>query len=300
MKKVIACIIGAAFLFATMEVALKVGGSGFDPLQLTFLRFFIGGLVLLPFGIKEYIEKQNAFRTQGHSGRYMSVSDWIWLLLTGIVCIPVSMVLFQIGVMRCNAATAAALMCLNPICTMALAHVFTSEKMDRRKLPAVIIGIAACILLMRPWNIQEGNTSSGLILMLGAVLTFSAYTLMGKRTLAKIGTFTQTSISFILGSIVLMIIILMTGRPVLQGAAQHPLLIAYVGAAITGIGYLLYFLAIRFSDAATGSIVFFIKPGIAPFLAVLVLHETIMWNTAAGILLLFCASFIIIRAGRIS
>ena len=37
-----------AFLFGTMEIALKIGGNTFDPLQLTGLRFLIGGLVLLP------------------------------------------------------------------------------------------------------------------------------------------------------------------------------------------------------------------------------------------------------------
>ena len=43
----------AAFLFATMEVALKFAGSTFNSLQLTFLRFFIGGLFLLPFALRD-------------------------------------------------------------------------------------------------------------------------------------------------------------------------------------------------------------------------------------------------------
>ncbi len=56
MKKVIACIVTTAFLFGTMEIALKIGGNTFDPLQLTGLRFLIGGLVLLPMAMKEYKE----------------------------------------------------------------------------------------------------------------------------------------------------------------------------------------------------------------------------------------------------
>ncbi|MCQ2567286.1 MAG: DMT family transporter [Mogibacterium sp.] len=294
MKKVIVCIITTAFLFATMEVALKIGGANFDSFQLTFLRFLIGGLMLLPSGIKEYQER----KTANGGVAYMSGHDWLWLLLCGIMCIPVSMVLFQIGVLRCNAATAASIMCLNPIFTMVLAHIFTSEKMSRPKYYAVGIALTACVFLMRPWDIQEGNTPLGLAIMLASSISFAAYTVMGKRTLAKVGTYTQTSISFILGALVLLLIILVTGRPVLAGVAEHPLTVAYVGIMITGVGYLCYFLAIRYSDATTGSIAFFIKPGIAPFLAVIILHETIAWNTIVGILLLFLASFITIRDTR--
>ena len=58
MKKVITYIILTAFLFGTMEIALKIAGSTFDSIQLTFLRFLIGGLVLAPFGVAE-IRKDN-------------------------------------------------------------------------------------------------------------------------------------------------------------------------------------------------------------------------------------------------
>lgn len=277
-----------------MEVALKIGGTSFDSFQLTFLRFFIGGLLLLPFGIKEYRERKASNGGIAH----MTGRDWLRLLLCGIMCIPLSMVLFQVGVLRSNAATAASIMCLNPIFTMVLAHIFTSEKMSRQKCYAVGIALVACVFLMSPWNVQEGNTPLGLAIMLASAISFAAYTVMGKRTLARVGTYTQTSISFILGSLVLLVIILLTGRPVLAGVAEHPLTVAYVGIMITGVGYLCYFLAIRFSDATTGSIAFFIKPGIAPFLAVFILHETIAWNTVVGILLLFLASYITVRDTR--
>ena len=47
---VVICVLLTAFFFSTMEVALKLAASGMDSLQLTFLRFLIGGLILLPFG----------------------------------------------------------------------------------------------------------------------------------------------------------------------------------------------------------------------------------------------------------
>ena len=66
MKKVYGCVFLTGFLFATMEVSLKVAGTGMDSFQLTFLRFFIGGLIILPFAIAEMKKKQSQNRTEGH------------------------------------------------------------------------------------------------------------------------------------------------------------------------------------------------------------------------------------------
>lgn len=285
MKKVVGCICLTAFLFGTMEVALKTGGASLDSVQLTFLRFLIGGLILIPFAIHESRKLQYKI-----TGRDMG-----WLFLVGVMGIPVSMLCFQLGVERCNAATAAALICLNPLFTMIIAHLFTSEKMDKAKAMACLVGLIAAVFLICPWDVQAGNTVFGMILMLVASITFAAYTVMGKKTIAKIGTFTQTSISFILGSLVLLVVIIVTGRPVLEGVAANLPVVLYAGIFVTGLGYMFYFLAIRFSDATTGSIAFFIKPAIAPFFAMAILGESIYWNTIVGILLLLSASVITLR-----
>lgn len=285
MKKVVTYIILAAFLFGTMEIALKIAGSTFDSIQLTFLRFLIGGLVLAPFGVAE-IRKDNIKITKG---------DWLWLLLVGIMGIAISMLAFQIGVQHCNASTAAALICLNPLFTMVIAHFFTSEKMDKAKGLAFFIGIVAAVFMIRPWDVQPGNTVFGMGTMLLASVTFAAYTVMGKKTIGRIGTFAQTSISFILGSLVLLLVLIPMGRPVFAHITEQPLVLLYCGIVVTGLGYLFYFLAIRYSDATTGSIAFFIKPAIAPVLAVAILGEHVYWNTIVGIVLLITASVITLR-----
>ena len=284
MKIVIAFILLTATIFATMEVALKIGGNGLDPLQLTFLRFLIGGLVLLPFSVPECRK----------SGYRLNAKDLVWLACVGIMGIPISMLAFQIGVMHSNAATAASLICTNPLFAMLIAHAFTSEKMDRRKWIAFGLGIIAMVFLIRPWDVQEGNTVLGMAIMMIASVSFGAYSVMGKRSIGRIGTFTQTSVSFIIGSLILMVITAVTGRPVISGVADNLAVVLYCGIIVTGLGYLFYFIAIRYSDATTGSITFFIKPAIAPVFAVLILHETVYWNTIVGIVILITASVITI------
>ena len=282
---VILCIMLSALAFATMEVALKLAGRNLDSFQLTFLRFLLGGIMLAPPAVIE--SKKSGYR--------LNAKDLGWMLLVGIMGIAVSMLAYQIGVLRCNASTAAPLMCTSPLFAMVIAHIFTSEKMTGHKWIAFSIGIIAIFFMLRPWDVQEGNTIAGFLLMLFAAATFGAYSVMGKRSIGRIGTFTQTCISFILGSLALLAVILVTGHPVTDGVIENWPVVVYAGIVVTGIGYFFYFKGIEESDATTGSMTFFIKPAIAPVFAVMILHETILWNTVAGIVLLLLASAITIQ-----
>lgn len=288
MKKVYFNIVMTAFLFGTMEVALKLAGNSLDPLQLTFLRFFIGGLLLLPFAIME-IKKKNV---------KLTIKDFGYLLYLGILATPLSMLCFQLGVMRCNASTAAVLISFNTLFTMLFAHFMTEEKLQKYNAVVLLIGLGGLIFMIKPWNMQEGNTALGIVFMLMAAFFFGWYTVAGKISVKKMGIMAQTSFSFIFGSLVLLVIIVLMGRPVVEGVAENWIVVAYASVFVTGLGYFCYFTAIKYSDATTGSIAFFLKPAIAPIIAIIVLHETVMWNTVVGIALFLLASYINIRGKR--
>lgn len=288
MKKAYIFVVITAFLFGTMEVSCKAAGNQLDPFQLTFLRFAIGGLVLLPFAVAELKKKHIT----------LCVKDIFALAGVGTLGIPLSMVLFQLGVMNSNAATASVLICINPMFTMIFAHFFAGERMNRKKAFVLVLGLIGLIFMIKPWNIQEGNTVFGLACMLLAAVFFGAYTVAGKVSVEKMGIMAQTSISFILGSLILFIIILIMGKPVIAGVDDNLLLVLYVGIFVTGIGYFTYFMAIKASDASTGSLAFFLKPAIAPVMAVIFLKETILWNTYVGIAFILLASYMNIRYQR--
>ena len=288
MKKAYVFVLITAFLFGTMEVSCKIGGNELDPFQLTFLRFFIGGLVLLPFGIVHL--KKNNIR--------LVPKDFLVLTAVGILGIPISMVLFQISIMLCNASTVSVLICVNPFFTMIFAHILTDEKLNRYKLIVLAIALVGIVFMLRPWDIQAGNSAFGMFLMILAAFFFGLYTVAGKTITTKIGPFAQTSLSFLLGDGVLLIVMLIAGKPVIANVADNIPIVLYTGIFVTGIGYFCYFKAIELSDAATGSFAFFLKPAIAPVIAMIVLRETILWNTVLGIALILVASFLNIAHQR--
>ena len=288
MKKAYIFVIITALLFGTMEVSCKIGGADLDPFQLTFLRFLIGGLILLPFAVRQM--KNREVR--------LGVKDVVNLAAVGFVGVTVSMSLFQLSIMLCNASTVSVIICVNPFFTMVFAHFMTDEKMNSHKLIILAVAMLGIAFMLRFWDVQAGNTWAGMLLMIVAAMFFGLYTVMGKVSQQKLGPMAQTSISFLLGAGFLLILLLVTGRPVIAGTADNIPVILYTGVMVTGLGYYCFFRSIELSDATTGSFAFFLKPAIAPVIAVIVLHERILWNTVVGILLVLTASLLKILGDR--
>ncbi len=285
-KKLVAFIITSAVLFSTMEVVLKIAGTQLDSFQLTMIRFFVGGLFLLPFALME-IRKYHTAITK---------KDYLHMAAMGIVCICVSMIFFQFGVENSKASTAAVIFCLNPMFTLIFAHFMTEEKLNRVKLIALAVGLIGIVFMINPLHMERGNTPLGVTYTILAAATFGLYSAMGRTSIKRLRGITQTSISFLFGSAVMIPVLLIMGRPLTSGiSAGNILIVLYISIAVTGFGYLFYFLAMEVSDAATASIVFFVKPALAPVIAVITLHEAVGINGLIGILLIFAGSYINLR-----
>jgi drug/metabolite transporter (DMT)-like permease len=288
-KTILFLIILAALIFSTMEVALKLAGNTLDAFQITFLRFLIGGIFLLPFAVRE----RKIMAAEG--AEPIAPKTWLYMILLGVVCVPFSMVFFQLGVSHSNAGTAAVIFCCNPVFTMLFSHILTAnDKMNARKGICLCIAMAGILMMIRPWQIQPGNTPEGVVFTVIAALSFALYTVLGTKTLAKTGVFTQTSSTFLFGALILLPILLFLGKPVVQGISANLPLLLYVSLIVTSGGYLSYLLIIRRADAVKASIVFFFKPVLAPIIAAILLREQITWNIVCGIALILIASWLLL------
>lgn len=282
MKKVVSYILLSAILFSTMEIALKIASSGFDPFQMSCIRFLIGGIIILPFAVKE-LKKRNVI---------LRKEDYKYFTMLGIICIIVSMSFFQFAVEYTSAYVVAVVFCTNPMFTMIFAHFLTDEKLNKSKVIALGISIIGLIFILNPFHISLNNDFIGIILSAVSAVTFGLYSALGKKRIQKYGGLAQTSFSFIFGSIILLIILIIVKKPVLHGITENNiLLLLYIGVAVTGIGYLAYFMAMEKANATTASLVFFVKPAIAPILAMIILKEIITWNVIVGIICILVGSY---------
>ncbi|MBQ4339498.1 MAG: EamA family transporter [Firmicutes bacterium] len=288
-KKEISYIVITAILFSTMEVALKIAGNELDAFQVTFIRFAIGGLFLLPFALMDMKKRQVS----------LSRSDLLYLTGLGVLCICISMLFFQVGIIHANANLVSVIICSNPIYVMIFAHFIVKDRFTKRKALVLIISSIGLIFAANPFNLSEGNTAFGIICAFIAAVTFGLYTTIGKLRIAKIGDIPQTCFSFLIGSIVMLIPMLIMDKPIIAGIdSSNILMVLYIGVAVTGIGYYTYFQAIHTSGPSNASIVFFLKPMFAPLIALAVLHESLTWNIILGIVLLLTGSLINLLGAR--
>lgn len=284
MKKVYIYLFLTGMLFGSMEVALKIGGATFNPIQLTFIRFLIGGLMLLPFALADLKKRQVKF----------TKSDFGYLFILGFICICFSMILFQVGIMNINANLAAMIFSINPLFTMIFAHFIIDEKFTKKKAVALVISIIGLVIVMNPQQLLSGENNVWYVLVtLASAISFGFYTAFGKKRIKKIGGLAQNSFSFLLGSATLLVVLVLTGEPILQGVSLEtmPLLI-YAGVFVTGIGYYFYLKTVEIAGPSTASIAFFIKPMVAPVFALVLLGEAITFNIFMGLIFILLGSFI--------
>jgi drug/metabolite transporter (DMT)-like permease len=300
-----AYIVLTTLLFSSMEISLKTVAGRFNTLQLNFLRFLIGGLFLLPFAIRSLKRRRVA----------VHASDWGFFALSGLACVVVSMTLYQLAIQYCKASIVAILFSCNPVFMIPLAAIFLKERIRSFTIASMIVSVAGMVCIMNPFDMSA--TPIGIGLTLGSAAVFAVYGVMGKARGGSFGGLATTALSFIAGSIELLALILASRIPAIAGAlgtlglgafAHIPIfrgldfgilpVFAFISLCVTGVGYASYFMAIEETSAATASLVFYVKPALAPVLALLILGESIAVSTIAGIVLIAVGSAISFMGSR--
>ncbi|KRL38940.1 DMT family transporter [Liquorilactobacillus uvarum] len=284
-----------------MEIALKVAGATFNPIQLNLIRFFIGSLVLLPIANKSL--KQ--------SKRVLTKKDWTLFLITGFLCVIVSMSLFQLAVVSTKASTVAVLFSCNPVFALLFAFLILHERLGRANLIAVVISIIGLLIIIDPVHLSR---PVGIVLALLSAVTFGFYSIVSRYGSTKRGLngIVMTCYTFIAGTAELLVLSWLThipfialwlgksssmsgfkNLPIIQNITFSSLpMLFYLGVCVTGGGFAFYFLAMERSNVSTASLVFFIKPGLAPILAAILIGEKISILTIIGIVVILIGSVV--------
>ncbi len=256
MKQELIYILATAILFTTLEPVSKLIANEINPISITFIRFFLGALILLPFSIMKV--KTDKIK--------LNKKDYTLMILLGILCICISMVLLQYAVLKADSpALIAIIFSSNSVFTILFAAFILKDRLTSVKLIAValcIIGVLVCA------DFKTGTNLLSIVLAVLASLTFSLYTVLSKKLMTKLSGIIQTGFSFFFGSIVLLIVLLIMKFDIIGNITQNNIWhLVYLGFIVTGLGYWSYFTAMHKSSAIAASVVFFIKPILTPFAA---------------------------------
>lgn len=271
------CIIATIFFFSTYEVVNKSIFDRVDPLFVNFLRFFIGGLLILPFAIGE--KKKRGIKLAGR--------DIFNLALVGALNVALSMGLLQMGIFYGNASLSALLFSCNPLFVMLFAYPILGEGFDNRKIFGLILSLVGIVIVFWP-GISGGASDSGIplkgfILPTMAAVVYGLYTVLGKKYASNLGSIIMNAYSFILGSLILFpFIVFSKGTSALHIDPSIIPQLIYISVFVSGLAYILYFTGLSLVGATLGSMVFFIKPVLAGILAAVFLGEQISINHILG------------------
>ena len=300
-------IVLCAVIFSTMEVMLKTVHGVFAPMQITVLRFLIGGILLIPFALRSMRKKGAAFTR----------ADIGFFALTGFLCVAFSMVLYQMAVTYTKASVVAIIFSCNPIFVTVLAYFLLREDIRRNHIIALVLELLAVLIIIDPLHAALDPT--GALLAIASALVFSFYSVVGKKRTARFGGIAVTCWSFLFGSAELLAVLLL-GRTEAIGAlfaslgldifvdvplfAGIPLsalpAFAYICAVNSAAGYVCHMMALEKASAQEASLIFFLKPMIAPVFALVFLHEEITANMLLGIACFLLGSGTAILPGLIA
>ena len=254
-------------IFSTLEVVSSALKGVMDPLHLTFLRFLIGGLVLLPI----LIFKREKVKTK----------DLLFFWGLGILNILISMGSLQLAVSYGKASTAAILVSSNPVFVALFSMIILKEKITKNRVMCILLGIIGIFLIIYKGN-SGGDTLLGIAFAVVASMTFGLYTVLARFKAENISSISMICISALLGSISYIPVLLLRGVNPFHIPHGTLLRVLYLGIVLSGIAYITYMEALKILTASKGSMVFFLKPVIASILAIMILGEKVEAKTIVG------------------
>ena len=290
-------IVLCAVIFSTMEVMLKTVHGVFAPMQITCLRFLAGGLLLIPFAARS-IKRKNAALTRGDIG---------FFAVSGFLCVVIAMSLYQMSVTYTRASVVAVIFSCNPIFVTVFAHLFLHEEIHRNHIAALILELLAALIIIDP--IHAALDPTGALLAILAAVVFALYSVFGKKRTPRFGGIAVTCLSFLFGASELLVLLLF-GRTAAGAAfygaiglgifADVPLFenipasalpaLLYICVVVSAGGFVCHMTAMEKTSAQEASLIFFLKPILAPIFARIFLKEDIPFNMILGILCFLAGS----------
>jgi drug/metabolite transporter (DMT)-like permease len=274
-------LLGMAALWGGAWPAGRVAAQALPALSASAWRFAIATLLLTIWW---------AFSGGLREAQSLSRRQWLGLLLGGAVGVFGYAAFFLLGLQHVPAGRAALVVTTNPVLTMLLAAWLFGERLNR--LIGLGMGFAvlgALIVLTKgaPWTLLSGGVGIGEALLLGCVLCWSGYTLLGKKLLGGLNALTATTITAAFGLPMLIAASIgMEGSAALadplQASSAVWIALLFMAIGSTVLAYAWYFEGVQALGAGAASAYISLVPVFGVLFATLLLGEAIDASLLAG------------------
>ncbi len=278
-------IILAGCFWGSMGIFVrKLAIYGFSSIQIVSIRVTLAAVI---FALVLLIKDRAGFK--------ISLRDIPLFLGLGFGSILFFTVCYFTAITMMSLSAAAILLYTSPVWIMLMSVLFFHEKMDKRKLTALALAFAGCVLVS---GISGGGmTPIGLLVGLGSGIGYGLYSILGTIALRKYSSYTVTTYTFIFAAVGSWFICRpadMFGKFYNAKDVGFLAVFCCMTALITAvIPFLAYTLGLERVEASKAGIIATIEPMVATLIGIVVFSEPLTIMSGAGILLILSAVVIL-------
>jgi len=278
-------IILAGCFWGSMGIFVrKLTDIGFSSVQIVSIRVTLAALFFCALLL---IRDRSGFR--------IALRDLPLFLGLGFGSILFFTVCYFTAITMMPLSTAAILLYTSPIWIMLMSVLFFREKLNRRKLLALALAFAGCVLVSGISG--DGITLTGLLVGLGSGIGYGLYSILGTVALRKYSPYTVTAYTFLFAAAGSWAVCGPGDMVSRFGSAPDPawlLFFCCLTALVTAvIPFLSYTLGLRTVEASKAGIIATVEPMVATLVGILVFSEPLTFLSGLGILLILSAVIIL-------
>lgn len=266
-----------AFFWGGTFIAGRIVADNVGPFSASFLRFVVASVILLIITCK----------IEGRMPR-LERRHWLPVIFLGLTGVCLYNIFFFSGLKIIDAGRAALIIALNPIAIALLSACFFKEKLGVIRVLGILLSITGAMIVITDGNLSEifsGSLGLGETFIFGCVLSWSAFSLIGKSITANLSPLVSISYASVAGTIGLFIPA--TAEGLFQDLWSYTcgdwLSIIYLGLFGTAIGFVWYYEGIKEMGPAAASQFINFVPISAVLLAFLILGEPITASLLVGL-----------------
>lgn len=277
-------IVIAGLFWGSMGLFVRhLNSLGFTSIQVACLRLVTAGIL---FALILLIKDPKGFK--------ISPKDIPLFLALGLVSILFFTCCYFTAIRLMTMSTAAILLYTSPIWVMILAVFFLKEKINTKKIIALVLAFAGCVLVS---GFGGKVTPVGILVGLGSGLGYGLYSIFGSFALKKYSPLTVTCYTFLIagaGSVFVSDPADLITKISSNGNKSALLGFVLLTSVITAvIPFLLYTLGLNRTTAGRAAVLATVEPAAATLFGFFVMKETIGPVAVLGILLVFAAIMIL-------
>jgi drug/metabolite transporter (DMT)-like permease len=259
-------------MFSLFEVVSK--NIQIPPINLTFIRFFIGGSILIIIAITKVAKDKLKIKKV----------DFIKMWLLGLILIA-SAILLQIALINTTVSFCVFIYSLNAIFMAFAGWVFLKERPNNVIWFTSALAFIGVGILTNPF---EGSLNLYSLIAIVSAVLYSLFNTFMFKVGRIYGNLLSTSISIFFGAISLGVVLLLTGSNLTYGLKNSNIVqILVIGVICSAFVYIMYYKTMEVLSVSIASTVFLIKPVLASILAAIFLKEIPSLTFIIGGILIF-------------